>query len=149
MWLLYKQFFSLSPPFSRQPLHKNIHSPTVHQLFFLWLAHLARTPRGQSGVCCSPARCGLAAGRDRGAWEGWLWQRKPGPCGDEAKVKKSVSMPWNLASDRPRFKSQLCLRLLRVNTQIMLLSEPKSAPLRGPKITVSKNCHEDQVDSCL
>lgn len=34
-------FFTLPPtPRSRQPLHKNIHSPTVHQLFFLSLAYL-------------------------------------------------------------------------------------------------------------
>lgn len=55
-------FFTFSPSLSRQPLHKNSHLPTVHQLFFLWLPYLV--PHSKMPASGSAAACmlpGLAA----------------------------------------------------------------------------------------
>lgn len=61
-------FFLFFPPLSRQPLHKNIHSPTVHQLFFLLLAYLvlhSKMPERMFAAVLHAAR--LAAIR---SWQG-------------------------------------------------------------------------------
>lgn len=45
--------------------------------------------------------------------------------------------------------SSLAAFFLCVSTQSILLSEPKPALLWRPKITVSNDCHEDQINSWM